>query len=97
MSLALLGNHAISRHAPSEGATKWVGAALRIGPQLAPLQWLKWLLNGVVHQQACRDVLNLVLASFQFVTLSVIFIEPEQNEVGYEITGYEVTVVKYHH
>ena len=44
-----------------------------------------------------RDVLNLVLASFQFVTLSVIFIEPEQNEVGYEITGYEVTVVKYHH
>ena len=60
MSLALLSNHAISRHAPSEGATKWVGAALRIGPQLTPLQWLKWLLNGVVHQQACRDVLNLV-------------------------------------
>lgn len=55
------------------------------------------LLSGVVPQQACRDVLNLVYASYQFVTLSLIFIEPEQNKVGYEITGYEVTVVKYHH
>ena len=40
------------------------------------------LLHGVVHQQAYRDVLNLVYASFQVVTLSLIFIEPEQNKVG---------------